>query len=376
MSEERYWADAVPETHRPYVAAEDRYQHLEYRRVGTSGLLLPPISLGLWWNFGDDRPFATQREILRHAFDRGVTHFDLANNYGPPYGSAEENFGRMMRTDFKPYRDELVLSSKAGWDMWPGPYGKLGSRKYLLSSLDASLSRMSVDHVDIFYSHRVDPETPVAETIGALDTAVRQGKALYVGISSYSAEKTAEAVAVARDLGTPLVIHQPSYSLLNRWIEGEGEGASSAVGFGAGASSQPAGLLSVLDEHGMGSIGFAPLQQGLLTGKYLGDAPAERSGERSSFDDDVVTDDVRERLRGLNEIAEERGQSLAQLAISWVLRPGGVTSALIGASSVEQLDENLAAAAHLDFGDDELARIDELATTADGVNIWAASSEL
>lgn len=356
MTEERYWADAVPETHRPYVAAEDRYQHLEYRRVGSSGLLLPPISLGLWWNFGDDRPFDGQREILRHAFDRGVTHFDLANNYGPPYGSAEENFGRMMRTDFKPYRDELVLSSKAGWDMWPGPYGKLGSRKYLLSSLDASLERMSVDYVDIFYSHRTDPGTPVAETIGALDTAVRQGKALYVGISSYSPERTAEAVAVARDLGTPLVIHQPSYSLVNRWVED--------------------GLLTVLDEHGMGSIGFTPLAQGLLTSKYLGDEPADRSGERGSFTDDVVTPDMVERLRGLDAIAQERGQSLAQLAISWVLRPGGVTSALIGASSTEQLDENLAAAANVDFTDEELARIDELAGSTEGVNIWDVSSDL
>lgn len=376
MTEERYWADAVPETHRPYVAAEDRYTHLDYRRVGTSGLLLPPISLGLWWNFGDDRPFATQREILRHAFDKGVTHFDLANNYGPPYGSAEENFGRMMRTDFKPYRDELVLSSKAGWDMWPGPYGKLGSRKYLLSSLEASLERMSVEYVDIFYSHRTDPGTPVAETIGALDTAVRQGKALYVGISSYSPEMTAEAVAVARDLGTPLVIHQPSYSMLNRWIE-SGSTDARPAGFGAtGGAGSGSSLLSVLDEHGMGSIGFTPLAQGLLTSKYLGDEPAERSGERGSFTDDVVTPDMVERLRGLNAIAEERGQTLAQLAISWVLRPGGVTSALIGASSTEQLDENLAAAANVDFSDEELSRIDDLAGSVDGVNIWSVSSDL
>jgi L-glyceraldehyde 3-phosphate reductase len=375
MTEERYWADAVPETHRPYVAAEDRYQHLEYRRVGESGLLLPPISLGLWWNFGDDRPFATQREILRHAFDRGVTHFDLANNYGPPYGSAEENFGRMMRTDFKPYRDELVLSSKAGWDMWPGPYGKLGSRKYLLSSLEASLERMSVEYVDIFYSHRTDPGTPVAETIGALDTAVRQGKALYVGISSYSPEMTAEAVAVAKSLGTPLVIHQPSYSMVNRWIE-EGAGARPAGFGGAGGSRGGTSLLSVLDEQGLGSIGFTPLAQGLLTSKYLGDQPAERSGERGSFTDDVVTPDMVERLRGLNAVAQERDQTLARLAISWVLRPGGVTSALIGASSTEQLDENLAAAARTDFTDDELSRIDELTGTVEGVNIWSVSSDL
>jgi L-glyceraldehyde 3-phosphate reductase len=274
----------------------------------------------------------------------------------------------MMRTDFKPYRDELVLSSKAGWDMWPGPYGKLGSRKYLLSSLDASLERMSVDYVDIFYSHRTDPGTPVAETIGALDTAVRQGKALYVGISSYSPERTAEAVAVAKDLGTPLVIHQPSYSMVNRWIE---DGGGAGPGAAGGKS-----LLTVLDEHGTGSIGFTPLAQGLLTSKYLGDEPAKRSGERGSFTDDVVTPDMVERLRGLNEVAERRGQSLAQLAISWVLRPGGVTSALIGASSTEQLDENLAAAAQTDFSDEELTRIDELAGTVEGVNIWDVSSDL
>ncbi|WP_344202524.1 aldo/keto reductase [Aeromicrobium alkaliterrae] len=366
MSEERYYADKVPETHEPWVAAPDRYQHLEYRRVGTSGLLLPPISLGLWWNFGDDRPFATQREILRHAFDRGITHFDLANNYGPPYGSAEENFGRMMRTDFKPYRHELVISSKAGWDMYPGPYGKLGSRKYLLNSLEESLARLSVDHVDIFYSHRADPETPVAETIGALDTAVRQGKALYAGISSYSPERTAEAIAVARELGTPLVIHQPSYSLLNRWVEDGG---------GAGPRAADKSLLTVLGEHGLGSIGFSPLAQGLLTSKYLDDEPADRVG-RGSFTDDAVTPENRERLRGLAAIAEERGQSLAQLAISWILRPGGVTSALIGASSVEQLDENLEAAAKTDFTDDELARIDALAGTVDGVDLWKGSADL
>ncbi len=354
--EERYYADPVPDLHRPYVAADDRYQHLDYRRVGTSGLLLPPISLGLWWNFGDNRPYDTQREILRHAFDRGITHFDLANNYGPPYGSAEENFGRMMRTDFKPYRDEMILSSKAGWDMWPGPYGKLGSRKYLLSSLDASLERMSVDYVDIFYSHRADPGTPVEETIMALDTAVGQGKALYVGISSYSPERTAEAMAVARDLGTPLIIHQPSYSMLNRWIE--------------------RGLLTTLDEEGLGSIGFSPLAQGLLTDRYLGAESVERAGDRGSFDDGVLTDDNLARLRGLAGIAEQRGQSLAQLAISWVLRPGGVTSALIGASTTRQLDENLAAAAQTDFTDEELAAIDEFAGDAEGVDLWKGSAEL
>jgi L-glyceraldehyde 3-phosphate reductase len=356
MTEERYYADPVPETHRLYVAAEDRYQKLDYRRVGTSGLLLPPISLGLWWNFGDDRPFGTQREVLRHAFDHGITHFDLANNYGPPYGSAEENFGRMMRTDFKPYRDELIISSKAGWDMWPGPYGKLGSRKYLLSSLDASLERMSVDHVDIFYSHRVDPGTPLEETITALDTAVGQGKALYAGISSYSPQRTAEAVAIARDLGTPLVIHQPSYSMLNRWVED--------------------GLLTVLDEHGLGSIGFSPLAQGLLTDRYLGDDPVERAVDRGSLDEGVLTADNLERLRGLAGIASDRGQSLAQMAISWILRPGGVTSALIGASSTQQLDENLAAAGRTDFSDDELAAIDRFAGSTDGVDIWKASADL
>jgi L-glyceraldehyde 3-phosphate reductase len=356
MTEERYYADAVPETHRPYVAAEDRYQHLDYRRVGTTGLLLPPISLGLWWNFGDDRPFATQREVLRHAFDKGVTHFDLANNYGPPYGSAEENFGRMMRTDFKPYRDELILSSKAGWDMWPGPYGKLGSRKYLLSSLDASLERMSVDYVDIFYSHRADPGTPVEETIMALDTAIGQGKALYAGISSYSPERTAEAVAVARDLGTPLVIHQPSYSMLNRWVEN--------------------GLLTVLDEHGLGSIGFSPLAQGLLTDRYLGDDPVEHAVNRNSLDESVLNKDNLGRLQGLADIAKKRKQSLAQMAISWILRPGGVTSALIGASSTKQLDENLAAAANTDFTAEELAAIDGFAGDAKGVDLWKGSADL
>ncbi|WP_375001409.1 aldo/keto reductase [Aeromicrobium sp. CTD01-1L150] len=397
MSEERYWADRVPETHRPYIADEDRYQHLEYRRVGTSGLLLPPISLGLWYNFGDNRPFDTQREVLRHAFDHGITHFDLANNYGPPYGSAEENFGRMMRTDFRPYRDEILVSSKAGWDMWPGPYGKLGSRKYVLSSLDASLERMSLEYVDIFYSHRVDPGTPVEETVGALDTAVRQGKALYAGISSYSPEKTAQAVAVARSLGTPLVIHQPSYSMLNRWVEGGGGAgpggtsqhgaqrsawgrAAGGNGGGAGPGGRAAGertsLLAVLDEHGLGSIGFTPLAQGLLTDRYLGADAVERATQRPSLDESVLTDANLERLRGLAAIAAERGQSLAQMAISWVLRPGGVTSALIGASSTEQLDENLAAARQSEFSDEELARIDELAGTTDGVNIWSVSSDL
>ena len=353
---EPYYAQDVPDTHRPYVAAPDRHQKLDYRRVGESGLLLPPLSLGLWYNFGDNRPFDTQREILRRAFDEGITHFDLANNYGPPYGSAEENFGRMMRTDFAPYRHELVLSTKAGWDMWPGPYGMLGSRKYLLTSLEESLRRMSVEAVDIFYSHRADEDTPVAETIGALDTAIRQGKALYAGISSYSPERTAEAVAVARDLGTPLVIHQPAYSMLNRWPED--------------------GLLTTLSEHGMGSIGFTALAQGLLTDKYLGDGEAQRSMYRPSFDEGVLTEDNLERLRGLAAVAQRRGQSLAQMALSWAIRPGGVTSTLIGVSSVRQLEENLAAAHRTDFTDEEIAEIDRLSGSTEGVDLWATSADI
>jgi L-glyceraldehyde 3-phosphate reductase len=355
MTDSASFADPVPEIHRPYVAAEDRYTHWDYRRVGRSGLLLPPLSLGLWWNFGDNFPFDNQRAVLRHAFDHGITHFDLANNYGPPYGSAEENFGRMMRTDFAPYRDELILSTKAGYDMWPGPYGDRGSRKHLLASLDASLGRMSVDHVDIFYSHRADPDTPIEETIGALDTAVRQGKARYAGISSYSPERTAQAVTIAEELGTPIVIHQPSYSMINRWIE--------------------EGLTTVLAEHGVGSIGFAALAQGLLSDRYVESADPERSQDRGSFDSSMASDDNRARLKGLAAIAKKRGQTLAQMAISWTLRPGGVTSALIGVSSVEQLDENLAAAQRIDFTDDELAEIDQYAGEA-GINLWAASSDV
>lgn len=349
------FAAPVPETHRPYVAAADRYTHWDYRRVGRSGLFLPPLSMGLWWNFGDNRPFDRQREVLRHAFDNGITHFDLANNYGPPYGSAEENFGRMMRSDFKAYRDELILSTKAGWDMWPGPHGNAGSRKYLLASLDASLQRMSVDHVDIFYSHRFDPDTPLEETIGALDTVVRQGKALYAGISSYSPERTVEAAKIARELGTPIVIHQPSYSMLNRWVE--------------------QGLLETLEDEGIGSIGFTVLAQGLLSDRYVESADPERSQDRGSFDESMASDANRDRLRGLAQIAKERDQTLAQMALSWVLRPGGVTSALIGVSSVAQLDENLAAAAQTEFSADELTRIDTFAGEA-GVNLWAASAEL
>jgi len=339
---------------RPYAAAGERYDLSEYRRVGTSGLTLPPVSLGLWWNFGDNIPFDNQRALLRHAFDRGITHFDLANNYGPPYGSAETNFGRMMREDFAPYRDELIISSKAGYDMWEGPYANGGSRKYLLASAEQSLRRMSVDYVDIFYSHRVDPDVPIEETIGALDTLVRQGKALYVGISSYSAERTAVAAAVARSLGTPLVIHQPAYSILNRWVED--------------------GLTGVLKQEGMGAIAFTPLAQGLLTDKYLGGGPAERAQKRSSVPDRSLSDGGLAKLRGLDVIATERGQTLAQLAIQWVLRDPVVVSALIGASRPAQLDENLAALQGPAFTIEELERIDALSDGID-VDLWAESAQ-
>jgi L-glyceraldehyde 3-phosphate reductase len=347
----------VPFTHDPWVADRTRYDSMPYRRVGSSGLLLPAISLGLWYNFGDNRPFDVQREILRHAFDRGITHFDLANNYGPPYGSAEENFGRMLRRDFKPYRNELIVSTKAGWDMWPGPYGQLGGRAYVLASLDESLDRLGLDYVDIFYSHRIDARTPLEETVGALDTAVRAGKARYVGISSYSAAKTREAAAIARSLGTPLVIHQPSYSLLNRWVEG--------------------GLTTELAEAGMGAIAFTALAQGLLTDRYLQRPAAEvdRATARPSFDDELVTEEVLGRLQGLAAIAERRGQSLAQLALAWVLRDPTVASTLIGASSVAQLDENLGALARLDFTPEELAEIDKYASDS-GIDLWRESSEV
>ncbi|SBS70075.1 aldo/keto reductase [uncultured Microbacterium sp.] len=339
--------------HRPYTAADDRYLGASFRQVGDSGLYLPPISLGLWWNFGDNIPFDAQRSLLRHAFDRGVTHFDLANNYGPPYGSAETNFGRMMREDFAPYRDELIISSKAGWDMWPGPYGTQGSRKYLLASADQSLQRMSLDYVDIFYSHRVDDVTPIEETIGALDTLVRQGKALYVGISSYSAERTAAAKAAARSLGTPLVIHQPAYSILNRWVED--------------------GLTGVLRQEGMGAIAFTPLAQGLLTDKYLGDGTADRAQQRSSLPGGRLSEHGLSALRSLDVIAKERGQSLAQMAIQWVLRDPVVTSALIGASRPAQLDENLAALNGPAFDTEELERIDALSDSIE-VDLWADSA--
>ena len=337
-----------------YIAADDRYSKIPYRRCGRSGVLLPEISLGLWQNFGDGRPIETQRAIIRRAFDLGVTHFDLANNYGPPYGSAEINFGRIMREDLRRYRDELIISTKAGYDMWPGPYGDHGSRKYLLASLDQSLRRMGLEYVDIFYSHRFDPDTPLEETMSALDTAVRSGKALYVGISSYSAERTTEALAVLRQMGIRLLIHQPSYSMLNRWIEG--------------------GLLDVLGREGVGCIAFSPLAQGVLTGKYLGGVPAgSRASLNGSLSSEQIAPATLGHVRALNEIARSRGQTLAQLALSWVLRDPRVTSAVIGASSVAQLEENLAAAAHTDFTDEELTAIDRDAVEA-GINIWAASS--
>ncbi len=337
-----------------YVAAASRYEQIAYRRCGHSGLKLPEISLGLWQNFGADRPADIQRAIIRRAFDLGVTHFDLANNYGPPYGSAEANFGVILRADLRRYRDELIISTKAGYDMWPGPYGEWGSRKYLLASLDQSLARMGLEYVDIFYSHRFDPETPLEETMGALATAVKSGKALYAGISSYSAERTSEAAALLRGLGTPLLIHQPSYSMLNRWIEG--------------------GLLDVLDRDGIGCIAFSPLAQGLLTARYLRGVPADsRASRGGSLSADQLSAGNLAHVRELNEIAAARGQSLAQLALAWVLRDQRVTSALIGASSVAQLEENLAAAQRLSFTSDELAAIDQQAVEA-GINIWAASS--
>jgi L-glyceraldehyde 3-phosphate reductase len=340
----------------PWVAAEDRYESMPYCRCGRSGLKLPAISLGMWQNFGGDRPLETGRAILRRAFDLGITHFDLANNYGPPYGSAEENFGRILDKDLASYRDELVISTKAGYDMWPGPYGDWGSRKYLLSSLDQSLQRLGLDYVDIFYSHRADPETPLEETMGALDSAVRSGKALYAGVSSYSAARTAEAVRILRDLGTPLLIHQPSYSLLNRWIE--------------------EGLLDVLGREGVGCIVFSPLAQGLLTDHYLDGIPEDsRVRTGNYFDEGLITEENLARVRALNEIAQRRGQTLAQMAVAWVLRDERVTSALVGASSVEQLEQTVGALDRRDFDAEELAEIDRHAQEGD-VNIWAPSSEV
>ena len=339
-----------------FEAADDRYDTDHFRYSGRSGLKLPLLSLGLWQNFGTDRPEETQRAILRRAFDRGVTHFDLANNYGPPYGRAEENFGRYLADDFRPYRDELVISTKAGYDMWPGPYGQGGgSRKYVLASLDQSLARMGLEYVDIFYSHRFDPETPVEETMMALDTAVRSGRALYAGISSYSAEKTEQAAAIARDLGTPLLIHQPSYSMLNRWIEPD--------------------LLDELERQGMGCIVFTPLAQGLLTDRYLQGIPADSRAAREGSTIAGLDEQVLDRVRALDEIAQRRGQKLAQLALQWALRDPRVTSAVIGASSVEQLDTNLDALDFPALTDDELAEIDRHAVDS-GVNLWAKSAEI
>jgi len=337
-----------------YVAAGDRYDRMLYRRCGRSGLDLPAVSLGLWWNFGHDRPFEDGRAIVRRAFNLGVTHFDLANNYGPPYGSAEENFGRMLATDLAPYRDELVISTKAGYDMWPGPYGDRGSRKYLLASLDQSLGRMGLDYVDIFYSHRFDPDTPLEETMGALATAVHQGKALYAGISSYSAARTAEAASVLRDLGVELLIHQPSYSLLNRWIEPD--------------------LLDVLGDEGVGCITFSPLAQGMLTAKYLDGVPeGSRASRGYALSEELLAEETLDKIRALNELAKQRGQTLAQMALAWTLRDSRVTSTLIGASSVAQLEENVAALDRLDFAQEELEEIDRHATES-GINLWARAS--
>ena len=337
-----------------YSAAADRYDSMTYRRCGRSGIRLPLLSLGLWHNFGDDRSLDAQRAILRRAFDRGITHFDLANNYGPPYGSAETNFGRVLASDFKPYRDELFISTKAGWDMWPGPYGDLGSRKYLLASLDQSLARMGLDYVDVFYSHRFDPDTPLEETMSALDTAVRSGRALYAGISSYSPERTREAAAILREMGTPLFIHQPSYSMLNRWIEG--------------------GLLDVLDEVSAGCIAFSPLAQGMLTSRYLNGVPSDsRMARNDSLSADMLSEQNLTHIRALNAIAERRGQSLAQLALSWALRDERVTSLVVGASSVTQLDDSLGALDNLAFSADELAEIDAHAVEG-GIDLWRGSS--
>jgi L-glyceraldehyde 3-phosphate reductase len=337
----------------PYLAAEDRYNVQPYRRCGRSGLLLPAISLGFWHNFGDDKPIETQRAIMRRAFDLGVTHFDLANNYGPPYGAAESNVGRILGEDFRSYRDELVISTKAGWDMWPGPYGNFGSRKYLTASLDQSLHRLGLDYVDIFYHHRPDPETPLEETMAALDAIVRAGKALYVGVSSYSAEHTARAAEILRELGTPMLIHQPSYSMFNRWIETD--------------------LLDVLDRAGVGCIAFTALAQGLLTDRYLDGIPADsRAAAGKSLSTEMINDDNLARIRALNEIAQGRGQTLAQLALAWVLRDARMTSTLIGASSVQQLEDNVATVGNLDFSDDELAAIDEHAVES-GVDQWAGA---
>lgn len=339
-----------------YQPAGDRYDRMQYRRTGRSGLKLPAISLGLWHNFGHDTPHQTKRDICRTAFDLGITHFDLANNYGPPPGSAEEAFGDILRNDFAGYRDQLIISSKAGYDMWVGPYGEWGSRKYLIASCDQSLKRMGVDYVDIFYSHRFDPETPLEETMGALDHIVRSGRALYAGISSYNSERTAEAVAILKDLGTPCLIHQPSYNMLNRWVENDG-------------------LLDTLDDLGVGSIVFTPLAQGMLTNKYLKGIPQDsRAAQGKSLSQDWLSDDMIARLNGLNDLAASRGQTLAQMAVAWTLRGGRVTSALIGASRPSQVQDCVGALDNLEFSDAELAQIDDLTAKGD-VNLWARSSE-
>ena len=339
-----------------YAPAPERYDGMSHRRCGRSGLQLPVLSLGLWQNFGGDRPLEESRAIVCRAFDLGIFHFDLADNYGPPYGAAEENFGALLRRDLAPFRDELIISTKAGYDMWPGPHGQWSSRKHLLAGLDQSLRRLGLDYVDIFYSHRFDPNTPLQETMGALDSAVRQGKALYVGISSYSAGKTGEAAAILRTLGTPLVIHQPSYSLLNRWIEEE--------------------LLDTLAEEGVGCIGFTPLALGLLTDKYLDGIPEGSRGSRlASIWERVLTDETLAKIKGLDGIAAERGQTLAQMALAWVLRDDRMTSTVFGASSVAQLEANVAALEKLEFSEEELAEIDRFATESD-VNFWAASSSV
>jgi L-glyceraldehyde 3-phosphate reductase len=335
-----------------YLPSSQRYDSMTYRRCGRSGLKLPAVSLGLWHNFGHDRPWQGQREICLRAFDLGVTHFDLANNYGPPYGAAEENFGRLLAADLAPYRDELIISTKAGYDMWPGPYGEWGSRKYLLASLDQSLRRMGVEYVDIFYSHRLDPETPLEETMGALDAAVRAGKALYVGISSYPSPHTREAARILRDLGTPLLIHQPSYSMINRWIEEDG-------------------LLDTLEDVGAGCIAFSPLAQGLLTDRYLDGVPQDsRVATGGAMSESMLTDSNMAKVRGLSAIAARRNQSLAQSALAWALRDPRMTSLVIGASSVAQLEANLGALVNLEFTDAELAEIDQYATEGD-INLWA-----
>jgi L-glyceraldehyde 3-phosphate reductase len=341
-----------------FVAGAGRYEAMSYRRCGRSGVQLPMISLGFWQNFGGDRPLELQRSIVRRAFDLGITHFDLANNYGPPYGSAEENVGRLLAQDFRPYRDELIISTKAGWDMWPGPYGDLGSRKYVLASLDQSLRRLGLDYVDIFYSHRPDPDTPLEETMGALHTAVQQGKALYVGISSYGPERTRRAAAILRELGTPLLIHQPSYSMLNRWVEN--------------------GLLDVLDEVGAGMIAFTALAQGLLTGKYLDGVPTGSRAAQGSgtLPRQMLTEQRLDVIRGLNAIAQQRGQSLAQLAVSWVLRDPRVTSVVVGASSPAQLEDTVAAVGRTDFDPAELTAVDAIAKDDPDVDLWRAQSEL